>query len=275
MTGDPLSALRSAAADRAATREREKAEFHALRAERARPRRSVDELRAIATRGAAELGGSGIGADDEADAKTVIAWAVREFGDSIAVASSMSDAVLAHLISQQSRWVDVLFLDTGYHFAETIGTRDAVEQTVDVTIVDVRPELTVAGQDAKFGKDLFARDAAACCRMRKVEPLHRALGGYEVWAAGVRRDDAPTRAKTPLVMFDEKNGLVKINPIAGWTLDDAVAYAGTHQVISNPLLDDGYPSIGCAPCTQRVAPGEDARAGRWAGQDKTECGLHV
>lgn len=275
MSADPLSALRSAAADRASQRAREKAEHHAARAERARPRRSTDELREIARRGQEELGGAGVGAADEASATDVIAWAVREFGDSIAVASSMSDAVLAHLVSQQSRWVDVLFLDTGYHFAETIGTRDAVEQTVDVTIVDVRPELTVAGQDAEFGKDLFARDAEACCRMRKVEPLRRALGGYEVWAAGVRRDDSPTRAQTPLVTFDEKNGLVKINPIAGWTLDDAVAYAAEHQVISNPLLDDGYPSIGCAPCTRRVAPGDDPRAGRWAGQDKTECGLHV
>ncbi|SDS78974.1 phosphoadenosine phosphosulfate reductase [Paraoerskovia marina] len=275
MTSDPLSALRAAAAERAALRAQERAEHHARRAARARPRRSTDELQEIARRGQAELGGSGIGADDEASAEEVVAWAVREFGDSIAVASSMSDAVLAHLVSQQSRWVDVLFLDTGYHFAETIGTRDAVEQTVDVTIVDVRPELTVAGQDSAYGKNLFARDAEACCRMRKVEPLRRALGGYEVWAAGVRRDDSPTRAKTPVVTFDEKNGLVKINPIAAWTYDDAVAYAAQHQVISNPLLDDGYPSIGCAPCTRRVAPGDDPRAGRWAGQDKTECGLHV
>nr|WP_265521011.1 phosphoadenylyl-sulfate reductase [Oerskovia sp. JB1-3-2] len=211
----------------------------------------------------------------EATAEQVVAWAVREFGTSIAVACSMADAVLPHLVAAQAPWVDVLFLDTGYHFAETVGTRDAVEQQMDVTIVDVLPDLTVAQQDAAHGKDLFGRDPAACCQMRKVVPLQRTLAGYEVWVTGVRRDEAPTRAGTPLVTWDDKNGLVKINPLAAWSFDDLLGYATRNQVILNPLLNDGYPSIGCAPCTKRVAPGDDPRSGRWAGLDKTECGLHT
>ncbi|MFI2702610.1 phosphoadenylyl-sulfate reductase [Cellulosimicrobium composti] len=274
-TTDPLAALRAAARARTEQREAAKAAHHAERARHGRPKRSLDELREIARRGAAELAGSGIGADDEATAEQVVAWAAREFGTSVAVACSMADAVLPHVVAAQIPWVDVLFLDTGYHFAETVGTRDAVEQQLDVTIVDVRPELTVAEQDAAHGKDLFARDPGLCCQMRKVEPLHRTLAGYEVWVTGVRRDEAPTRTRTPLVTFDEKNGLVKINPLAAWSFDDLLAYATRHQVTLNPLLNDGYPSIGCQPCTRRVAPGEDPRAGRWAGLDKTECGLHV
>ncbi|MFE4464426.1 phosphoadenylyl-sulfate reductase [Oerskovia sp. NPDC056781] len=273
--GDPLAALRAAAKARTEARAASKAAHAARRAENARPKRSADELRAIVERGQAELHGSALGAADEATAEQVVAWAVREFGDSIAVACSMADAVLPHVVAQQAPWVDVLFLETGYHFPETSGTRDAVEQQMEVTIVDVLPQLTVAQQDAAHGKDLWSRDPAACCAMRKVEPLTRTLGEYEVWVTGVRRDEAPTRTGTPLVTWDEKNGLVKINPLAAWSFDDLLGYAADHQVILNPLLNDGYPSIGCAPCTRRVAPGEDPRAGRWAGLDKTECGLHV
>ncbi|HZK37106.1 MAG TPA: phosphoadenylyl-sulfate reductase, partial [Aeromicrobium sp.] len=171
-------------------------------------------------------------------------------------------------------WVDVLFLDTGYHFAETVGTRDAVETTLQVNVVDVRPQLTVLEQDSEFGKNLFELDPGACCAMRKVEPLAAALGGYEAWVTGVRRDEAPTRANTPLISWDEKNGLVKINPLAAWSFDDLLDYANEHGVVVNPLVNDGYPSIGCAPCTKRVAPGEDPRSGRWAGLEKIECGLH-
>ncbi|MBD7979889.1 phosphoadenylyl-sulfate reductase [Oerskovia merdavium] len=272
---DPLAALRAAAKARTEARATSKAAHAARRARDARPKRSADELRAIVERGQAELHGSGLGAADEATAEQVVAWAVREFSGSIAVACSMADAVLPHVVAQQAPWVDVLFLETGYHFPETTGTRDAVEQQMEVTIVDVLPRLTVAQQDEAHGKDLWSRDPAACCAMRKVEPLTRTLGEYEVWVTGVRRDEAPTRTSTPLVTWDEKNGLVKINPLAAWSFDDLLGYAAQHQVVLNPLLNDGYPSIGCAPCTRRVAPGEDPRAGRWSGLDKTECGLHV
>ena len=187
----------------------------------------------------------------------------------------MADAVLPDVVAKHLPWVDTLFLDTGYHFAETIGTRDAVESTMKLSIVDVTPKRTVEQQDAEFGKDLFSRDPGLCCEMRKVEPLAETLEGYEAWVTGVRREDSWLRANTPLVDWDEKNGMVKINPLAAWTFDELIDYAATHDVVINPLMNDGYPSIGCAPCTRRVEPGEDPRAGRWAGLDKTECGLHT
>ena len=230
------------------------------------PIRSRDELKAIADEAAAKFA--------DADADEVLAWVAQEFGYRTAVACSMADAVLPHVVQQHLPWVDTLFLETGYHFAETEGTRDAVESTMQLTIVDVMPKLTVEQQDAKYGKDLFARDPALCCQMRKVEPLAEQLANYEVWITGVRREDSFLRAGTPLVEWDEKNGMVKVNPLAAWTFDDLLDYAAKHDVIINPLLNDGYPSIGCAPCTRRVAPGEDPRSGRWAGLDKTECGLH-
>lgn len=237
--------------------------------------RTPEELRRLAEVGATQLGGSGIGAADEATYNEVLQWVTRVFGYRTAVACSMADAVLPHLVATHIPFVDVLFLETGYHFPETLGTRDAVATTMNVSVIDVTPELTVAQQDAKHGANLWQRDPASCCAMRKVEPIHRALGQYEVWITGVRRDEAPTRAQTPLVTFDDTNGLVKVNPLAAWSFDDLMNYAQEHNVITNPLLADGYPSIGCAPCTRRVQPGEDPRAGRWAGLAKTECGLHV
>lgn len=213
-------------------------------------------------------------ATTDADADTVLAWAAEHFADRLAVACSMQDAVLPHVVAEHLPGVDVLFLDTGYHFPETVDTRDRVADLLDVTVVDVRPELTVAEQDATHGKDLFARDPGACCRMRKVEPLRRTLAGYEAWVTGVRREEGPTRADTPLVTWDAAFGLVKINPLAAWTFDELLAYSERNLLPANPLLAQGYPSIGCAPCTRPVAPGEDPRAGRWAGFAKTECGLH-
>lgn len=207
-------------------------------------------------------------------ADAVAAWAAQTFGDSLTVACSMADAVLPHVVAERAPGVDVLFLDTGYHFPETLETRDRVADLLDVTVVDVRPELTVAEQDAAHGKDLFARDPASCCAMRKVEPLRRTLAGYDAWVTGVRREEGPTRADTPLVTWDEGFGLVKVNPLATWTFDELLAYSERELLPANPLLAQGYPSIGCAPCTRAVAPGEDPRAGRWAGFAKTECGLH-
>ncbi|MGB7818437.1 MAG: phosphoadenylyl-sulfate reductase, partial [Ornithinibacter sp.] len=189
-------------------------------------------------------------------------------------ACSMADAVLPQVVAAHAPGVDVLFLDTGYHFAQTRDTRDRVAHELDVTVVDVRPGVTVAEQDAQYGPRLYERDPAACCRMRKVDPLTAALGGYEAWVTGIRRDEGPTRADTPLVTFDEQFGLVKLNPLAAWTFDEVVEYATDHRVPVNLLLSDGYPSIGCEPCTQRVGAGQDPRAGRWAGFAKTECGLH-
>ena len=225
------------------------------------------DLRALAERGAAELG-------PDATAQQVLAWAAQTF-DRLIVASNMQDAVLVELAAKARPGVDVLFLDTGYHFAETIGTRDAVETVYDVRIVNATPEHTVAEQDQLLGKDLFARDPNQCCALRKVAPLQKTLAGYDAWITGVRRVEAPTRANTPLVTYDEKFGLVKINPIAAWTDEEMDAYITEHGVLVNPLVSEGYPSIGCAPCTAKPAPGADKRSGRWAGTGKIECGLHV
>lgn len=228
---------------------------------------SEDELRAIAEQGAAELG-------IEASAADLIAWTDRTFGNGYIVASNMQDGVLVHLAAQTRPGVDVLFLDTGYHFAETIGTRDAVEAVYGVNVVNVRPEHSVAEQDELLGKDLFARDAAECCRLRKVVPLKKSLTGYNAWITGIRRVEAPTRANAPLISFDEAFGLVKINPIAPWSDDEMQAYIEANGILVNALVEEGYPSIGCAPCTRKPEPGSDPRSGRWAGLAKTECGLH-
>jgi phosphoadenosine phosphosulfate reductase len=210
-----------------------------------------------------------------ATATDIIQWAVDQFGTSWCVASSMADEVLPHIASRVQPGVNVVFLDTGYHFAETIGTRDAVAATLPVTLHTILPRRTVAEQDAEFGPRLYERDPDLCCAMRKVEPLESALAPYLAWATGVRREDSPTRAGTRVVEWDEKRGMVKVNPIAAWTQDDIDTYIAENGVLVNPLAYDGYPSIGCAPCTRRVAEGEDPRAGRWAGLGKSECGLHV
>lgn len=229
-------------------------------------RRPTDELKALARQGIREL--------DGADAQTAIAWAAEHFPSSLAVACSMADAVLPALVADALPGVDVLFLDTGYHFSDTLVTRDLVARDLPVTVRDIRPRLTVAEQDAAYGPRLYERDPAACCRMRKVEPLTEALTGYEAWVTGVRREEGPTRADTPIVAWDETFGLVKVNPLVDWTFEELLTYAAARRIPVNLLVTNGYPSIGCEPCTRPVDPGADPRSGRWAGFAKTECGLH-
>ncbi len=212
---------------------------------------------------------------ETASAQDVLRWAHESFGDRFVIASSMGDGLLASLASEVASGVDVLFLDTGYHFAETIGTRDAVAQVYDVKVRTMLPLLTVAEQDAAHGPRLHDRDPNACCALRKVEPLARGLEPYTAWASGIRRDEATTRRDIGVVEWDAKRAMVKVNPIATWTQADVDSYVEAHGVLVNPLAYDGYPSIGCAPCTRRVAPGEDPRSGRGAGAAKTERGLHV
>ncbi len=213
-------------------------------------------------------------ADPVEQALTVLRWAGDTFGDDFAITSSMGDGPLAHLAGTAVPGVHVVFLDTGYHFAETIGTRDWITGVLPVTLVNVVPERTVAEQDAELGPRLFERDPDRCCALRKVQPLARALEGYLAWGSGVRRDESPSRAGTRVVDWDAKREMVKVNPLAAWTQDDVDGYVARHQVPVNPLVELGYASIGCAPCTRPVAPGEDPRAGRWAGRTKTECGIH-
>lgn len=212
---------------------------------------------------------------EDAPALEILRWAADTFGKRFCVTSSMQDMVVAHLASRAMPGVDVLFLDTGYHFPETLGTRDAVAAVMDVNVVSLTPRLTVAEQDAEYGPRLYERNPDLCCALRKMQPLEDGLAAYDSWATGLRRDESPTRADTPVVGWDAKRRKVKVSPIARWTEADVQNYVAEHGVLTNPLLADGYPSIGCAPCTRRVAPGEDARAGRWAGFAKTECGINV
>ena len=224
------------------------------------------DLRELAERGADEL--------DGAAAVDLLRWVDENFSGEYVVASNMQDAVLIDMAAKIRPGVDVLFLDTGYHFAETIGTRDAVTDVYDVTVVNVYPEQSVPQQDALLGMNLFSRDPNECCRLRKVAPLTKALRGYAAWVTGLRRVEAPTRANAPLVSFDAAFGLVKVNPLATWTDQDVQDYIDAHGVLVNPLVFDGYPSIGCAPCTAKPLDGADPRSGRWQGLGKIECGLH-
>jgi phosphoadenosine phosphosulfate reductase len=214
-------------------------------------------------------------ADPVEQALAVLRWAGDTFGDGFAVTSSMADGLLAHLASTAVPGVRVIFLDTGYHFAETIGTRDWISSALPITLVNVTPPQTVAEQDAEHGPRLHERDSDLCCSLRKVQPLAATLAGFAAWGSGIRRDESPTRAGTRLVDWDAKRGMVKVNPLAAWPQDDVDAYIAEHRVPVNPLFELGYGSIGCAPCTRPVAAGEDPRAGRWAGSGKTECGLHT
>ena len=234
---------------------------------------STETLRDAVVDGAALVAAVG---DDVVDQATVsLRWARDTFRDRLVVASSMGDEVLVHLASVAAPGVEVLFLDTGYHFAETIGTRDAVAATYDVQVRTVLPLVTVEEQSATHGVDLWARDPDACCAIRKVEPLERGLAPYDAWVTGMRREDAPTRADIDVVGWDSKRDKVKLNPLAAWTQAQVDAYAEEHGVLLNPLRQLGYASIGCEPCTRPVALGEDPRAGRWSGSGKTECGLHT
>lgn len=229
--------------------------------------RSLDELRELATEAGRRLEGR--------RAEDIVAWAAEHFGERFCVTSSFADAVLIHVVSRVVPGVDVVFLDTGLHFPETLRVRDQVAATMPVNVRSIRPRLTVGQQDGLHGPRLFARDPDQCCALRKVEPLGRALGDYDAWAAGLRRDESPTRANTPVVQLEAGRGKVKVNPLAAWTQAEVDAYISRYDVPVNPLISQGYASVGCWPCTRRTKAGEDSRAGRWPMFDKTECGLHT
>ncbi len=229
--------------------------------------RTEQELRDLVKHAGAEF--------ELAPAEDIVEWAVATFGDRFCVTSSMGDAVLAHLASRVAPGIDVVFLDTGYHFAETIGTRDAVAATLPVNLLTITPTTTVAEQDTVFGPDLWRRDPDLCCAMRKVAPLRDSLAGYDAWATGLRRAETHNRIIAPVIGWDAAKRKVKVSPLARWSDEQVERYILDNGVLVNPLQYDGYPSIGCFPCTRRVAPGEDARSGRWAGTGKTECGIHV
>jgi phosphoadenosine phosphosulfate reductase len=222
----------------------------------------------------AEIARSAQSTLDGASAERVLEWAADQFGDRFCVTSSMADGVVAHLASRVAPGVTVVFLDTGLHFPQTLRVRDTVAASMPVRVLSVTPMRTVGQQDGEHGPRLFARDPDACCALRKVEPLERALEGFDAWAAGVRRGETAARANVREVEYDRARDKVKLAPLARWSDADVAEYIDRYQIPVNELLGQGYGSIGCWPCTRKVAPGEDPRAGRWAAFDKTECGLH-
>jgi phosphoadenosine phosphosulfate reductase len=199
-------------------------------------------------------------------ATAAIEWAWDRFGHDVLLAASFQDCVLVDLASQVVPELEVAFLDTGYHFAETLWYVEQVRKRYDLNLKVIGPDLPA--------DDRWLVDPDGCCAARKVAPLARALDGKQAWMSGLRRADGPSRANTPIVTYDVARGLVKVNPIALWSDLDVDGYVRDHDLPVHPLADRGYASIGCWPCTRPVDDSEDPRAGRWAGTDKTECGLH-
>ena len=199
-------------------------------------------------------------------AAAIIQWAVDTFHPHLSLTASMTDAVLVDLAVKVEPAIEVVFIDTGYHFPETLETVEQVRRHYGLNL----RMMTVPPHD----EELWKVDPENCCSAIKVGQLDRALAGKEAWMSGLRRAESPTRAQAPIVVRDLR-GLVKVNPLATWSDLDVQGYIRDHDIIENPLLGRGYKSIGCWPCTKPVDDGDDARAGRWAGLDKTECGLHL
>lgn len=233
----------------------------------ANTRPEVDELRILARYAAIDLRG--------AHAHDIIRWAAEAFGERVLVSQSMTNTALSHLVHRVAPKIPVVFLDTGYHFAQTLRTRDALVEKTGLKILNLTPRQSVAEQDVEHGPNLWRSNPDLCCRLRKVEPMEELLLGFDAWITGLRVAAAPHRAETQVVAFDESRGALKIAPFLDWSDEDLLRYTLENDVPVNPLSYQGYPSIGCAPCTHPVAPGEDIRDGRWRGSDKTECGLHI
>lgn len=208
--------------------------------------------------------------------REILAWAAERFGSRLTMATAFGPegCILIHLLSEIAPQIRVFNLDTGYQFQETLDLRDRIAERYGIEVELVRPDTTVAEYEAIHGGPLYATKSDQCCYERKIVPLRRALVGYDAWITAIRADQSAHRAKASVVGPDPKFGLVKVNPLLNWTKRDVWAFLVTNQVPYNPLHDRGYASVGCWPCTQPISVGQDERAGRWAGQAKTECGLH-
>jgi phosphoadenosine phosphosulfate reductase len=208
----------------------------------------------------------------------VLRWAVDEFFPDLTMACSFggpSGMVLIDMIAQIEPRVEVFYIDTDFLFPETYDLRDRVAERYGIQPVAYKSELTPEAQAAKYGDQLWLSNPDLCCGLRKVEPNRRALAGKRGWISGLRRDQATTRRETPVVQWVNQFEIVKINPLVNWTEGDVWSYIVRNDVPYNPLHDRGYPSVSCTHCTRPVQDGDDLRAGRWQGQDKVECGLHV
>lgn len=212
-----------------------------------------------------------------ASAEEVVDWASDTYGGGLTLSVSFGGAegmVLLDMLWRRGTNARVFTLDTGFLFGETVRFREEVVERYGMDIEVIRPGLTVAEQGRRFGDALYGKNPDLCCYIRKVEPQRRALAEYDAWISGIRRDQTEQRAGTPIAGWDEDFGVAKIAPLAAWTSGQVQDYVEKHGVPLNPLREKGYRSIGCEPCTRKVTEGEDARAGRWSGQEKTECGLH-
>jgi len=206
----------------------------------------------------------------------ILRWAIDRFHPRLTMATAfgLEGCVLIHLLAELQADVRVFNLDTGYQFPETLELRDRIAQRYGIEVEMVRPEQTVEDYERAHGGPLYVANSDQCCYDRKIVPLRRALVGYDAWITAIRADQSSHRAKAMTVGWDSKFQLVKINPLLNWTRRDVWAFIVAHRVPYNPLHDQGYPSIGCWPCTKAAGDSQDERAGRWAGQAKTECGLH-
>lgn len=207
----------------------------------------------------------------------ILTWAVPQFAPRIAMTSSFGAegvVLMDHLVKLGLK-LPVIYLDTGYHFAETNELKDRLQDHFGLEILVQQAALTVTEQAVQFGDKLYERDSDACCRLRKVEPLQQALSHLDAWVAALRRDQSPSRANIQVVEWNAKHNLVKLNPLATWTRKDVWNYTLQHKLPYHRLYDEGYASIGCWPCTKRVETGAHERSGRWAGQGKVECGIHL
>lgn len=207
----------------------------------------------------------------------ILQWAVESYGERLAVVTSFQTTgiVTLHMLHQLGFRVDALTLDTGLLFPETYDLMQRLQDRLNFNLIRVQPELTVEEQAAQYGAELWKREPDACCRMRKVVPLDKALVGYEAWVAGLRRDQSKSRSTIQAISWDQRNTKVKIAPLIDWTEEMVWTYIHAYDLPYNALHDRGYPSIGCYTCTQPVAAGADVRSGRWANQGKTECGIHL
>ena len=212
----------------------------------------------------------------EARPQEILRWAVETYGSKLTMATAFGPegCAIIHMLAEIDPKVRVFNLDTGYQFPETMELRDRIARRYGVEVELVGASSTVAEYEASNGGPIYGVDPDRCCRDRKLSPLKQAVEGYDAWISAIRADQSTHRARADVVGWDAKFGLAKVNPLLKWSKRDVWAFVVTNDVPYNPLHDQGYPSIGCWPCTKPVNLGEDERAGRWAGQAKTECGLH-